>query len=207
MEGTGPAGGGGTLQWQSLSSPDPSLGPAKSPKWKTPCSSTRPTRISSTSCHPRSGWRSRRRSAWPSERPRRLPSSPKRVVHASCPGDRGGREPRPWVQLAGAQQASQQPLASIPPLTAPAGLCAGRQPPCRLLCHNPGFLWGERAWGRGLSFRAPPPPEAGGGHQVSPGSSCSPAPAKASRAPPLLPVGPGTKGKVLSLWTQGEWLP
>lgn len=49
----------------------PLLGAAKSPSLRTCCSSTRSIRTSCTSCHPGSGWRSRRRSALLSDRPRR----------------------------------------------------------------------------------------------------------------------------------------
>lgn len=85
----------GTLPRQSLTSPSPpppplTWDPVKSPKWKTCYNSTRDTRTSYISCHPKSGWKSRRGSAWLSGRPRRLQlSEPKRAVQVQpsllCP--------------------------------------------------------------------------------------------------------------------------
>ena len=49
----------------------PLPGAVKSPDVRTRCSSTRSTRTSCTSCHPRSGCRSRTRSTWLLNRPRR----------------------------------------------------------------------------------------------------------------------------------------
>lgn len=95
--------GMGTSLWQRLTSSFPPATPphpdvVRSPDLKTLCSITRSTRISYTSCRPRSGLKNRKRNTCFSKTPRRSPRLPKTAVLTPHQGTKVA-EKRMWVPM------------------------------------------------------------------------------------------------------------